>query len=79
MLHKAAKKAFDDLGLQKLPTRKSLQIEYAAILQEKKKAYVQYSQSKEDLRELLTIKANIDQILGFTQKNEVKEKEHNQR
>ena len=79
MLHKTAKKAFDDLGLQKLPTRKSLQIEYAAVLQEKKKAYAQYSQSKEDLRELLTIKANIDQILGFTQKNEVKEKEHNQR
>lgn len=32
MLHKAAKKAFDYLDLQKLPTRKSLQIEYAAIL-----------------------------------------------
>lgn len=78
-IHKAAKKAFDDLGLKKLPTIKSLQAEYAEILREKKRAYAKYSQLKEDIRELLTVQANVDQILGYTQKADVKEKEHDRR
>ncbi len=36
LLHQAAKRAFDDLGLKKLPTVKELQVEYAALLSEKK-------------------------------------------
>ena len=36
IIHKAAKKAFDDLGLKKLPTVKSLKAEYAELLAEKK-------------------------------------------
>ena len=36
LLHKAAKKAFDELGVKKLPTVKSLQEEYAKLLAEKK-------------------------------------------
>ena len=39
LLHQAAKKYFDGLGLKKLPTVKSLQAEYAALLAEKKSAY----------------------------------------
>lgn len=39
ILHKAAKAAFDELGMKKLPTVKSLQAEYADLLSEKKKAY----------------------------------------
>ena len=37
LLHKAAKKAFDELGVKKLPTVKSLQEEYAKLLAEKKR------------------------------------------
>ena len=37
LLHKAAKKAFDEMGIKKLPTFKSLQAEYAELLAEKKK------------------------------------------
>ena len=37
LLHKAAKAAFDKLCLQKLPTYKMLQAEYAGLLAEKKK------------------------------------------
>ena len=36
LLHKAAKQAFDDLGIKKLPTVKSLQAEYATLLEGKK-------------------------------------------
>ena len=36
ILHKAAKQSFDEQGLKKLPTVKSLQAEYAQLLSEKK-------------------------------------------
>ena len=39
LLHKAAKNAFDELGVKKLPSVKSLQEEYAKLLSEKKTAY----------------------------------------
>ena len=42
-LHKAAKKFFDDQGIQKLPTVKSLQAEYAALMTEKKAAFSLWS------------------------------------
>ena len=64
LLHQAAKKHFDSLGLKKLPTVKALNVEYAALLAEKKAAYGDYRQAREEMRELLTAKANIDRILG---------------
>ena len=64
LLHQAAKKHFDSLGLKKLPTVKALNAEYAALLAEKKAAYGDYRQAREEMRELLTAKANIDRILG---------------
>jgi hypothetical protein len=38
-LHKAAKKKFDELGVKKLPTLKSLVAEYARLLAEKKHSF----------------------------------------
>ena len=64
LLHQAAKKHFDTLGLKKLPTVKALNTEYATLLAEKKAAYTDYRQAREEMRELLTAKANIDRILG---------------
>ena len=64
MLHKAAKKAFDELGVTKLPTVKSLQSEYATILAGKKADYENYRAARDEMRKLLIAKANIDQLLG---------------
>ena len=64
LLHQAAKKYFDSLGLKKLPTVKALNAEYAKLLAEKKSAYADYRQAREEMRELLTARANIDRILG---------------
>lgn len=64
MLHKAAKAAFDALHLQKLPTMKMLQTEYAELLAEKKKAYAEYATAKKEMQEVLTAKANVDRLLG---------------
>ena len=81
LLYQAAKKHFDSLGLKKLPTVKALNAEYAALLAEKKAAYGDYRQAKEEMRELLTARANIDRILGKEPeaRNAQKEKEKSQR
>ena len=63
LLHKAAKQAFDDLGIKKLPTVKSLQAEYAQLLEGKKKDYAEYRRSREEMRELLAAKANVDRLM----------------
>ena len=76
LLHQAAKKHFDTLGLKKLPTVKALNAEYAALLAEKKAAYGDYRQAKEEMRELLTAKANIDRILGKEDQMQNAQKEH---
>ena len=65
LLHQAAKKYFDGLGLKKLPTVKSLQAEYAALLAEKKSAYADYRKARDEMRELLTVKANVDRLMGY--------------
>ena len=63
LLHKAAKKAFDELGVTKLPTIKSLQAEYAELLAKKKAAYAEYRTAREEMKELLLHKSNIDRML----------------
>lgn len=64
ILHKAAKKFFDEQQITKLPTVKSLQEEYAKLLSEKKAAYADYREAKEEHRSLALAKANVDRILG---------------
>ena len=81
LLHQAAKRYFDALGLKKLPTVKALNAEYAALLGEKKAAYGGYRQAREEWKELLTAKANIDRILGMDapEQNVQKERPSEQR
>ncbi len=63
LLHKAAKNAFDELHLKKLPKVKDLSAEYAEILAEKKKLYDEYRQVKKDMQEIQRAKYDIDQFL----------------
>ena len=73
---KAAKKAFDELGVKRLPSVKSLQEEYAKLLSEKKAAYAEYRRSRDEMRELLLHKQNVDRMLGKNEREEEKKKEH---
>lgn len=79
LLHKAAKTAFDKLCLQKLPTYKTLQAEYAGLLAEKKKAYAEYAAAKKEMQAVLTAKANVDRLLGAPPERPEQEKEQAQR
>ena len=62
-MHREAKKAFDELGLKKLPTIKSLSEEFERILEEKKRLYAEYRQVHEQMQEMLTVRANMEQML----------------
>ena len=79
-LHQAAKNAFDEMGVKKLPKVKDLQAEYAKLLEEKKKTYAEYRRSREEVRELLTAKANVDRLLKMDEEQKKEqEKDHGQR
>lgn len=81
LLHKAAKQAFEDFGYgkdKKLPNVKTLQAEYAKLLEKKKKAYGEYRKAREEMKELLTAKANVDRILNWEEEPD-KCKEEKQR
>lgn len=79
LLHQAAKQAFDQLNVKKLPKMKALQAEYAALLAEKKEAYAELRKARDEARELLTVKANVDRVLQDTGRGIAQEKEHSQR
>jgi len=79
LLHKVAKKAFDALNVKKLPTIKSLQTEYEILLAEKKKTYSEYIAARKEMRELLTVKANVNHILDHSPASPEKENERQQR
>ncbi|HOF42765.1 MAG TPA: relaxase/mobilization nuclease domain-containing protein [Candidatus Moranbacteria bacterium] len=64
LLRKAAKAAFDALPGKKIPTIKTLQAEYETLLSEKKKDYSEYAAARKDMRELLTVKMNVDRLCG---------------
>ena len=77
LLHQTAKKAFDELGMKKLPTVKSLQAEYAELMAQKKVAYSGYRQARDEIKQLLTVKANVDRIMGYEEEKQT-EKDHTQ-
>ena len=80
LLHQAAKSAFDEMNVKKLPKVKELQAEYAKLLEEKKKTYAEYRRSREEMRELLTAKANVDRLLKMDEEQKKEqEKDHGQR
>ena len=76
IIHKAAKKAFDELGLKKLPTVKSLQVEFAEKLAEKKEAYAELKKVRDELRDLTVHKANYEELRDLEEREKRKEKEH---
>ena len=78
-LHKAAKDAFNQLGVKKLPTRKQLSIEFNELLIAKKKAYAEYRQVRDDIKEYQIVKKAMDVILGKDRQQEEEKKKRKER
>ena len=60
------KGAFDELGIKKLPSVKSLREEYTDLLEQKRKSYSAYKQSKNDMKELHNVRANVEYLLEIS-------------
>lgn len=69
-IHKAAKTAFDELGVKKLPRVKDLSIEYAEVLAAKKQTYAEYRLAKNNAQELLIAQQNIASLYDAERKEE---------
>ena len=76
IVHKAAKKAFDELGVKKLPTVKSLQVEFADLLTAKKEAYAELKKVRDELRDVAVHTANYEELRDLAERDPRKEKEH---
>ena len=63
MIAEAATRYFKAQGISKLPASKTLQAEIEQLTREKNSLYNEYREKKENVRELQTVKNNIDQIL----------------
>ena len=74
-LHKAAKKAFDEAQITKLPSLKSLYEEYHQLAVQKKQEYAEYNQVKKEMKEYLIAKQTVEIILNIDKKKEQEKKE----
>ena len=75
-LHKAAKQAFDELQITKLPSMQSLYEEFHQLAVQKKQDYAEYRQIRKEKEELLIAKRTVETILNIDrQKEQEKEKE----
>ena len=72
-LHKAAKAAFDEAGLQKLPKVKELDAEFAELLTKKKASYPDYRKARNEMQELVRAQKNVERF--FAEEKTVQENE----
>ena len=63
-LHKAAKAAFDEAGLQKLPKVKALDAEFAELLTKKKAAYPDYRKARNEMQGLVRAQKNVERFFA---------------
>ena len=64
------------MGVKKLPTVKSLQVEFSELLTTKKEAYAELKKVRDELRDLSIHKANYEELRDLEEREERKEKEH---
>lgn len=77
-LHKAAKQAFDELGVKRLPKVKDLNAEYAELFSGKKAAYAEYRRLRDEAQELAIAESNLSSLFESEKEEQSrqKEKEH---
>lgn len=74
-IHKAAKQAFDELGLKKISRVKELNEESYELMAEKKKMSSEYYETRTAMQELLKAQKNVEMFLEAEQKQEEKKKQ----
>ena len=67
-LHKAAKRYFDEMGLEKLPRVKTLNEDFQKILEEKRALYREYKSVKDKMKNFEIARKNVETILEIDRK-----------
>jgi hypothetical protein len=73
-LHKAAKEAFDKLGVKKIPKVAELNEEFTRLVKEKNMQYAEYRKERERMRNLVNARKNAEMILDDHTENPIREK-----
>lgn len=74
--YRAAKATMNKLlGGAKLPKMEVLKKKRRELAEEKKKLYAEYRQAQKEMREAVTVKTNVDNLLGATEEHKNKEQE----
>jgi hypothetical protein len=75
-VYRAAQMAMREiLNGEKLPKMDTLKAEWRALAAAKKSGYADYRAAQKDMREVITVKADIDALLGLTGRGRNKERE----
>ena len=69
-IHKAAKQAFDEAQITKLPSMQSLYEEFHRLTVQKKQDYAEYRKIRKEKEELLIAKQTVETILNIDKKKE---------
>ena len=77
-LHKAAKEAFDQLGIKKIPKVKELNMEYAKVLESKKKTYAEYRKVRAEMQDYQIALKVAEACVGEEAEKEMLQKEQEQ-
>lgn len=78
-LHRAAKEAFDQLGVKKLPRIQELNAEYAQVLTGKKKAYAEYRAARSEMQEYVKARKNVEQFFALEREEEQRHQQEQNR
>ena len=73
-IHKAAKEAFNELGVGKLPKVKDLNAEYSRLFAEKKQVYIEYRKIRDEAQDLAVAERNINGL--YEAENRTTAREH---
>ena len=74
-MHLAAKRAFDELGVKKLPSLAQLNTEFSELSAQRKAQYEDYRKAKTNMLEWAATKNNMERILRTTDKEKHQERE----
>ena len=77
-IHKAAKEAFDHLGIKKIPKIKELNAEYAKILKSKKKVYAEYRKVRAEMQNYQIALKIAEACVGYETTQEIRQKDPKQ-
>src|SRR5699024_10021966 len=79
MLHKAAKEAFNQLNVKKIPRVKELNMEYAEVMKQKKAAYAEYRSVRKEMQDYVIARKTAATILEIDLEAEARKRQEQEK